>query len=96
MPDPQAYNRLVSAMETPFEAIVAKTLGGAGEEESHPERLWAALSVLALAFMLLPAVNLGNLNVSRILERSPEIGVRKAFGASSLTLVGQFLVEKSS
>ena len=30
---------------------------------------------------------------SRILERASEIGVRKAFGASSLTLVGQFLVE---
>jgi putative ABC transport system permease protein len=43
--------------------------------------------------MLLPAVNLVNLNTSRIMERRSEIGVRKAFGASSRTLVGQFLVE---
>ena len=43
--------------------------------------------------MLLPAVNLININVSRIMERASEIGVRKAFGASSLTLVGQFVVE---
>ena len=43
--------------------------------------------------MLLPTVNLVNLNVSRILERASEIGVRKAFGASSRTLVAQFLVE---
>ena len=43
--------------------------------------------------MLLPAINLVNLNVSRILERASEIGVRKAFGASSRTLVGQFVVE---
>ena len=48
---------------------------------------------LALLFMLLPAVNLVNLNVSRIMERASEIGVRKSFGASSLVLVGQFLVE---
>jgi putative ABC transport system permease protein len=34
-----------------------------------------------------------NLNVSRIMERASEIGVRKSFGASSLVLVGQFLVE---
>jgi putative ABC transport system permease protein len=34
-----------------------------------------------------------NLQVSRILERASEIGVRKAFGASSRTLVGQFVVE---
>jgi len=44
-------------------------------------------------FMALPAVNLININISRILERASEIGVRKAFGASSATLVGQFIVE---
>jgi putative ABC transport system permease protein len=43
--------------------------------------------------MLLPTINLVNLNVSRIMERASEIGVRKAFGASSRTLVGQFVVE---
>ncbi|MBD2714967.1 ABC transporter permease [Microvirga sp. STR05] len=50
-------------------------------------------TVLGLLFMLLPALNLVNLNVTRILERSSEIGVRKAFGATSRNLVGQFLVE---
>jgi putative ABC transport system permease protein len=55
--------------------------------------LVASLVVAAGLFMLLPAVNLVNLNVSRIMERATEIGVRKAFGASSLTLVGQFVVE---
>ena len=48
---------------------------------------------LALLFMLLPALNLVNLNVTRILERSGEIGVRKAFGATGRNLVSQFLVE---
>jgi putative ABC transport system permease protein len=43
--------------------------------------------------MLLPALNLVNLNMSRIMERASEIGVRKAFDASSRALVGQFLVE---
>src|SRR5262249_56708439 len=37
--------------------------------------------------------NLININLSRILERAPEIGVRRSFGASKATLVGQFLVE---
>lgn len=44
-------------------------------------------------FMLLPAVNLINLNTSRIMERASEIGVRKAFGATSYSLTIQFLVE---
>jgi len=49
--------------------------------------------VLSAAFLLLPTVNLVNLNLSRIIERAPEIGVRKAFGASALDLVSQFVVE---
>ena len=52
-----------------------------------------ALSVFVLLFMLLPTLNLININTSRIMERSSEIGVRKAFGASSKTLVWQFIVE---
>jgi putative ABC transport system permease protein len=43
--------------------------------------------------MLLPTINLININISRIMERASEIGVRKAFGASSWTLVGQFIIE---
>jgi putative ABC transport system permease protein len=46
-----------------------------------------------LLFMLLPALNLVNLNMGRIMERSTEIGVRKAFGATSLQLAGQLVVE---
>ena len=51
------------------------------------------LSLAMLMFMLLPALNLINLNSSRISERSSEIGVRKAFGANSMTLAWQFIVE---
>lgn len=47
----------------------------------------------ALFIMLLPTLNLININISRIMERSSEIAVRKAFGASSRALVWQFLVE---
>lgn len=51
------------------------------------------VSIFIILFMLLPTINLVNLNISRIMERSSEIGVRKAFGASSGTLVIQFIVE---
>ncbi|UOQ97954.1 ABC transporter permease [Hymenobacter sp. 5317J-9] len=56
-------------------------------------KFYALVGGLALLFMLLPVLNLVNLNVTRILERSGEIGVRKAFGAAGPDLVGQFLVE---
>jgi putative ABC transport system permease protein len=34
-----------------------------------------------------------NINISRMMERSSEIGVRKAFGASAQVLVSQFVIE---
>ena len=52
-----------------------------------------AIGLFALFVMLLPTLNLVNVNITRIMERSSEIGVRKAFGASSRTLVYQFIVE---
>lgn len=49
--------------------------------------------MMALAFILLPAINLMALNFARIHERSEEIAVRKSFGAASKVLRGQFLFE---
>ncbi len=57
-------------------------------------RLWLlTLGSYMLLFMLLPALHLVNLNIGRIEERTSEIGVRKSFGASTHTLVGQFVAE---
>jgi putative ABC transport system permease protein len=90
----RGFTRVTAHAETLFDtAARAVTTGGNAAVEHPGERLWLALATLALLFMLLPAVNLVNLNVSRIMERASEIGVRKSFGASSLVLVGQFLVE---
>lgn len=50
------------------------------------------LSVMAL-FLLISAINLINLNVTRMYERASEIGVRKAFGAKTTDLLVQFLFE---
>lgn len=44
-------------------------------------------------FLVIPVLNLVNLNVTRIFERSSEIGVRKAFGAKTGHLLLQFLFE---
>ena len=92
LPGPQ-WKTLIAPAESFFEFVAGNLFGGRNEERSHPERLWAVLVAGMLLFSLLPAVNLVNLNMSRIMERASEIGVRKAFGASSRTLVGQFIVE---
>jgi putative ABC transport system permease protein len=61
--------------------------------DSGARKLLAYIVGGMLVFMLLPALNLVNLNMGRILERSAEIGVRKAFGATSMQLAGQLVVE---
>lgn len=62
-------------------------------EKPQPSLFFGLIFGAMLLFMLLPALNLINLNTSRIMERASEIGVRKAFGATSSTLTIQFLVE---
>lgn len=60
----------------------------------NPARLfWGLCAGAAALLLLLPALNLVTMNVSRLAERAAEIGVRKAFGATSGALAGQFLVE---
>ncbi|MES2730198.1 MAG: ABC transporter permease [Bacteroidota bacterium] len=49
--------------------------------------------ILMLFFVGLPAINLVNLNVGRMMERASEIGIRKAFGAPIQTLIWQFIIE---
>ncbi|HYU33509.1 MAG TPA: ABC transporter permease [Thermoanaerobaculia bacterium] len=91
IPDRTMFQTIDGGADTLFEA--ASRVIFEGGRESRPELLWAVFLGLALLFMLLPSVNLVNINLSRILDRASEIGVRKAFGASSRTLVGQFVVE---
>jgi putative ABC transport system permease protein len=94
LPDPRQYKSIVAPFETRFENFARNS--PAGDRKDPASQGWKAalfLGLLAFLFMLLPTVNLININVSRIMERSSEIGVRKAFGASSRALIGQFIVE---
>ena len=87
------WKTLIAPAETFFESLAGNFFGARDETRSRHERFWALIVGVTFLFSLLPAVNLVNLNMSRIMERAAEIGVRKAFGASSRTLVGQFIVE---
>jgi putative ABC transport system permease protein len=74
--------------------FIARTLfDNQSTADSGASKLIAVIAFLMLLFMALPALNLINLNAGRIMERASEIGVRKAFGASTSQLVAQFLME---
>lgn len=84
------YDRLESEAETFLERAARDLFG---RTPHRAPLLVALLSALAVVFMALPALNLVNLALSRILERSSEVGVRKAFGATRGRLVLQFVAE---
>jgi putative ABC transport system permease protein len=78
---------------THADSYIAAYVSTGDESQSGVVLALTIISVFVFLFMLLPTLNLVNINITRIMERSSEIGVRKAFGASSGTLVYQFIVE---
>ena len=55
--------------------------------------VFSTFGIMLLALLIVPAVNLAGMVSSRMEKRLPEMGVRKAFGASGGTLINQVLVE---
>jgi len=88
--NPKMFHTIHAGLDTPFETMARLMFS---RDSSRAAMLRGILLLGALLFITLPTLNLVTVNLSRILERSSEIGVRKAFGASSRTLVGQFVVE---
>jgi len=84
------YNSIRGGADTLMESTSREMFGF---DETKVHYLYVILLGLMILFMLLPALNLVNININRIVERYSEIGIRKSFGASSMTLVGQFIVE---
>ncbi|MBK8556903.1 MAG: FtsX-like permease family protein [Lewinellaceae bacterium] len=84
--------KITSRLSPYFESMVLETLLS-GMGDNAMVWFYGMTTLFIVLFMSLPAINLININISRILERASEIGIRKAFGASSQTLVAQFVIE---
>jgi putative ABC transport system permease protein len=91
--DPKKYNRALFWADSKLDAFSRMSIGDTNVPDSGAGTVLALIGGSMLLFMLLPALNLVNLNTGRILERSAEIGVRKAFGATSAQLVVQLVIE---
>jgi len=91
--DPHVYSTTQFWADSKLDVFARALMSNQGRSDSGGSTLLTMIGGGMLVFMLLPALNLVNLNTGRILERSAEIGVRKAFGATSLQLVGQLVVE---
>ncbi len=83
-------DKLDARLGTYLETMITDQLFKSG---SGLAKFYLLAFILAVLFMTLPAINLVNINISRIMERASEIGIRKAFGASTRTMTLQFVVE---
>jgi len=91
--DPRTYSKTVFFADSKLDVFARALLDNQSNADSGAGTLLTMIGTGMLVFMLLPALNLVNLNTGRILERSSEIGVRKAFGATNLQLATQLVVE---
>jgi len=91
-PDPKKWPTVVSSANSKLEQV-ARLFNRDMDTPPKTKELTIGIIVTMVLFMLLPTINLINLNISRILERASEIGVRKSFGARSSHLITQFLLE---
>jgi putative ABC transport system permease protein len=93
IPKPEGWDLLAAHLDSYMATFTRELLGGNQRENSGVGRFFIVATIFLLLFLLLPTLNLVNINISRIMERSSEIGVRKAYGASSRVLVMQFIIE---
>jgi putative ABC transport system permease protein len=91
--DPKEYSKALFWADNKLDFFARLLMGNIESADSGAATLLALIGSLMLLFMLLPALNMVNLNTGRIMERSSEIGVRKAFGATSAQLVWQLILE---
>ena len=92
LPNPEQHDQLEYFPATFGERYAWTIMRMQTPAESYKYAIGALIFLLTLFFML-PTLNLINLNISRIMERSSEIGVRKAFGAHSGNILFQFVFE---
>src|SRR5206468_9694559 len=79
--DPKNFDELRSYADHYTESFTRAIMGK--NNDTGIFYFYLIIGLFVFLFMLLPTINFVNINISRIMERSSEIGVRKAFGASS-------------
>lgn len=87
-----AYNQIEAMPFTFQESLAREVIYQEDGAESLFYLRWIVFALIGI-FILVPTLNLINLNMSRIMDRSAEIGVRKAFGADSNGILIQFIFE---
>lgn len=72
---------------------VEEWLGSGNERQTDTFALYFRYGIILFILLLVPALNLSGITLSRMRRRRAELGVRRAFGATRDNLVAQVLLE---
>lgn len=76
----------------PFSQI-QEWIAGGNEGEVNPAKMFIQYGIIIFILLLVPALNLSGITLSRLRKRMPELGVRRAFGATQGVILWQVLME---
>ena len=80
----EKYTHRIESIDTHIEHIYGK---------DALRKFLTEIAIMVAAFLLIPALNLGNMIFSRMENRMVEFGVSKAYGATNKRIAGQILCE---
>lgn len=75
------------------ESLTAK--GYSEIEKVKQYEFYLVLALFVFLMMAFPSINLINIHVSRYIERSSEMGIRRSYGAKKGIIIGQLLLENT-
>lgn len=61
--------------------------------KEHTDKILTSLLIIAAVSLLIGAIGVANVMVTSVTERTREVGIRRALGASRMAILSQFLVE---
>ena len=77
----------------PSSTQIEEWIGGGSEFGANLFYLYVRYGIILFILLLVPALNLSGITLSRMRRRMAELGVRRAFGATQGTILWQVLSE---
>ena len=70
-----------------------QNISGDNEKETNMSRMYIRYGIVLFVLLLVPVLNLSGITLSRMRRRMPELGVRRAYGATKWNILWQVLNE---
>lgn len=88
----RSANYEVASLNRPYDQA-KESISFSSNNEPDIKRYNREQSIIYLILLLVPAINLSSMTESRLRQRTSELGIRRAFGATKGALISQIIIE---